>query len=476
MDSIAKTLGAGSGIDYSALVGSLVDAQFQAKTQRLTEKSEQLTTQLSAAGALRSTIRDFATSLKTLTKSGSLATQATSANAGVVRATAQPGAKLAGFAAQVEVRRIAQAQSSASAVIADRTAAIGTGTLTLTLGTATVANGAMTGFTPGSGTPVNITIDSSSNSLEGVARAINRARAGVTASVVNDAGGARLMLKGQTGEAQAFTLTATEDAGAPGLAALNVGVGAAGTSIGTSAQDAELVVDGLRFTRPSNSITDLVEGVRLDLVSAQPGTVVSLGNQTPSDALRQAVQNFVDTYNEVIRQVRTQTDPQTGPLRSDFAARDLQQGLGRLTQITLANAGETGVPRTLAEIGVATNRDGTLTVRTDQLDRALRDSPQAVEAMFADGVTSTNGGLAAAFDALATRANSTVGGLGASELRYTNQRQQVGRDQQRATDQAEVMRQRLTRQFSGTDARVAAYRSAQNFMQQQVDAWNGSNR
>ncbi len=476
MDSIAKSLGAGSGIDYNALVGSIVDAQFQAKSQRLTQRADQLTAQLSAAGSLRSTIRDFANSLKTLTKSGSLATQATSANTNVVRATALPNARLAGFSAQIEVRRIAQAQSSASAVIADRAAPVGTGTLTLTLGTATVSNGAMTGFTAGAAAPVNITIDGSNNSLDGIARAINTARAGVTASVVNDAGGARLMLRGQTGAAQAFTLTATEDGGAPGLAALNVGVGASGTSIGTAAQDAQLMVDGLPFSRPSNSITDLVEGVRLDLVSAQPGTQVALGNTPPTESLRQAVQNFVDTYNEVIRTVRTQTDPQTGPLRSDIAARDLQQGLGRLTQISLANNGIAGAPRTLAEIGVATTRDGTLTVRADQLERALRESPQGVEAMFADGATATNGGLAAAFDALASRANSTVGGLGASELRYTNQRQQVSRDQQRATDEAEVMRQRLTRQFSGTDARVAAYRSAQNFMQQQVDAWNGSNR
>ncbi|MFX8016042.1 hypothetical protein ABTK76_19245, partial [Acinetobacter baumannii] len=94
------------------------------------------------------------------------------------------------------------------------------------------ANGAITGFTAGSTAAVNITIDSSNNSLQGIAKAINAANAGVTATVLTDSSGARLSLKGKTGEAQAFTLTATEDASAPGLAQLNVGVGATGTTIG----------------------------------------------------------------------------------------------------------------------------------------------------------------------------------------------------------------------------------------------------
>ncbi|MGK3853791.1 flagellar filament capping protein FliD, partial [Enterococcus faecium] len=80
---------------------------------------------------------------------------------------------------------------------------------------------------------------------------------------------------------QAFTLTATEDASAPGLAALNIGVGATGTTIGSAAQDAVVAVDGVPLKRSTNSISDLVPGVKLDLVSAKPGTIVSLGASTP---------------------------------------------------------------------------------------------------------------------------------------------------------------------------------------------------
>ncbi|MFX8281908.1 hypothetical protein ABTL36_19595, partial [Acinetobacter baumannii] len=83
------------------------------------------------------------------------------------------------------------------------TSPIGTGSLTLQLGSATYANGAITGFTAGSTAAVNITIDSSNNSLQGIAKAINAANAGVTATVLTDSSGARLSLKGKTGEAQA---------------------------------------------------------------------------------------------------------------------------------------------------------------------------------------------------------------------------------------------------------------------------------
>ena len=90
------------------------------------------------------------------------------------------------------------------------------------------------------------------------------------------------MLKGATGAAQAFTLTATEDPSAPGLAALNVGVGATGTTIGTAAQDAIVAFDGVAVKRSTNAFSDLISGVKLDLVSAQPGTMVTIGIE-PAD-------------------------------------------------------------------------------------------------------------------------------------------------------------------------------------------------
>lgn len=464
VDSITAALGAGSGIDIRSLVNNLVDAQFSTKTALLDSRDEVLKAQISAAGELKSAMSGFSNALATLARSGSLSTQPTSSDTGIVRTTLLPGADVANLSANIEVRQLAQAQASNSAVISDPAAPIGTGTLTLTFGSAVVSDKAMTGFTPGGGTPVEITIDASNSTLPGIAAAINAKKAGVTASVIGDGTGSRLVLKGATGDSQAFTLTANNAS----LSALEVGVGKP-ASIGTAAQDALLTIDGLDVRRASNTISNVVPGTRLDLVGAKPGTIVRLGSSIPTEALSQAVQDFVATYNELKSILTAATDPKGGALRADPAARTLVTELSRLvgTQMSADASG----PRTLAEIGVATQRNGTLTVDTARLTSVLASNPRAVEAMFAAG-----SGLPAAMQRISLAAGSTQSGLGASEARYTKQADDLSIQREKALEAADTMRTRMTQQFASMDARVAAYRATQSFLEQQVDAWNNSNR
>lgn len=471
--SIGMALGVGSGIDTAALVQQLVDKQFEYRNATLTKREETLTAQISAASTHKSNITSFASALSSLSRSGSLATQPTSSNTGIFTVSRVAGANLTELNARVEVRQLASSQTVSAAPVADKTAAIGQGKLTLTFGTATVANGAMTSFTPGAGTPVDITIGENVSSLEGIAAAINAANAGVTASILTDAAGSRLVVKGGSGEARAFTLTATETAGHEGLAALNIGVGATGTTVGSAAADAIVAVDGVELRRESNTISDLVPGVKLDLVSAQPGTVVNIGKTLPTSALMQAVQDFVDTYNEVYTALRTDLDPVTGSLRQDLAAKTLKRQLQELTLNPLV-AGSTDVPTTLSHIGVKTNRDGTLSLDSAKLSKALVNHPGQVEAMFAqpDGIATANNGLSAVLDAISTAAASTTRGLGASELRYTDAKADVVEDKTEALVKAEALRTRMTRQFASMDAKVAAYQSTLTFIENQIDAWN----
>lgn len=471
---ILSALNGGSGIDMASLVNSLVNAQYATKTQQLTDRSDKLTTQISAVSQLKSNLTDFSTGLSQLVTSGSLTTQPTSSNTSIVKASSLAGASASGLSASIEVRQLATAQVATTGIIADPTAAIGTGTLTLTFGTATVTNGAITGFTAGGGTPVDITIDSSNSSLQGIAKAINAANAGVTATILSDSSGARLSIKGRTGESQAFTLTATEDAGAPGLAALNVGVGATGTTVGTAAQDAIVAVDGVSLKRASNSISNLLTGVKLDLVSAAPGTVVTLGSSTPTDALTSAVNNFVSAYNDLHNSLKADLDAQTGTLYGDPAATALNRALGRFTLTALATTTTAGAPTTLAQIGVATNRDGTLTVDAAKLSAAITSYPDAVEALFANGTGATGGGIAAAFRAIVTDATSTTYGLGASETRYTKAQSTIADALDALATQQEATRTRLTQQFADTDARIAAYKSIQSQLTGQIAQWNKS--
>src|SRR4051812_25882158 len=128
IESIAKTLGTGSGIDIKSLVGQLVDASFANKNASLTAKEDKLTAQISKASEIKSSISDFASALSQLTAGGTLATQPTSSNTGTVKATRLPGATLAGINASIEVRQIAQGQVASTAAFAGgASTVIGTG-------------------------------------------------------------------------------------------------------------------------------------------------------------------------------------------------------------------------------------------------------------------------------------------------------------------------------------------------------------
>ena len=82
-DSIAVTLGAGSGIDTKALVSSLVNAQFGPKTQALSARKDTLAAQISALSQLRSGLTGFSTALTSLVSGGTLSTQPISSDTSV---------------------------------------------------------------------------------------------------------------------------------------------------------------------------------------------------------------------------------------------------------------------------------------------------------------------------------------------------------------------------------------------------------
>ncbi|WP_112383858.1 flagellar filament capping protein FliD [Sphingomonas carotinifaciens] len=467
--SLFTSLNTGSGVDLSTLVPGLVEAQFAARTAALKAKSETLTTQISAVAKLKSGITDFNSALKSLTEGGTLATQPNSSNSAVLTASGTPGAKLAGLSKSITVNALATAQTAATTTPLSKTAAIGTGTLTIMLGTATYsADGkAMTGFAPGAATPVDITIDAGNATIDKIAAKINAANAGVTASVVTNAdGSAYLAMKGKTGAAQAFTVSGTG-----GLSALNVGTGATGTRLSGVAANAELTVDGIDVERASNTVDDLVDGVKLTLVSASP-TPVTLGAALPTAALSSVVSDFVSTVNSMMTDVKAATDPITGDLRSDSAAKALQRSLQSITLTKVVPGSFTdGTPTTLAEIGVTTNeKTGALQVDAKRLSEVLAKYPDAVEAMFAPSGSNLMG-LSAQLGKIQLAASSTTYGLDASTKRLNEAQSDTTQAQDKLTDQRETTTTRMTAQFASMNSKVSAYKSVQSFMDQQIKMW-----
>lgn len=466
--SVLTSLNTGSGVDTASLVTSLVQAQYAAKNAAIAARSTALTAQISATSTLKNTINTFSTALGSLTTGGTLQTQPVSSDSGVLSAAAISGAKVGNLTSSITVNALASAQGAKFAAVADRTTSIGTGTLTLTLGTATYSSDGtgMTGFTAGSGTPVSIAV--TDGSLDGIASAINAAKAGITASVITDQDGqAVLSLKGTTGSAQAFTLSADNSS----LSQFDVGINT-GTLTGTAA-NAKLTVDGVSVQRTSNTVSDLVPGVKLQL-NAVSTTPVSLSSTRPTSALSQAVADFVDTYNQVYASAKSVTDPINGDLKTDAAAKTMLRSLQTMTTKTMTTASVSGAPTTLAQLGIRTNRDGTLTIDSDTLNKQLAAFPDDVEAMFAP--TAGNAlGLNSTLSGISIAASSSLTGLGASTTRYTKAQTDLTAEQDKISAMSDAMTTRLTQQFSSMNSKVTAYKATQTFLENQIKAWNSNN-
>jgi len=374
--TILTSLGA-SSIDTASLVDQLATAAMSDKQKVLTARETANTAKISDLASAISSINAFSSSLSTLISGGTLYTQPTSSNTSVLQASAQAGARLNGLSASVRVEKLAMAQTMTAAPLAGASSAVGTGTLELKVGSQTKT----------------ITIDSTNNTLAGLAKAIKDSGLGVSASIVTDASGARLVVKGATGSANAFSLKMTSGtAGELDRFAYDPATydpdAITGLTLQQAAQNAELIVDGVAVSKATNSITDVIDGVKLDLMSASPGTTITIGSSQPVDAIKQAVGDFVSAFNEMRTTLRGMTGTE-GSLRSDTGIRSLVQRLSAMTSTRLTYATD-GSPTTLAEIGVSTNRDGSLTLDTGRLASIMSSNPSAVEAMFNPGQRSDN--------------------------------------------------------------------------------------
>ncbi|MES2495032.1 MAG: flagellar filament capping protein FliD [Pseudomonadota bacterium] len=374
--SILTALGA-SSIDTSSLVDQLATASIANKTKALTDRTTANTAKISDLASAVSSISTFSSSLSSLISGGSLFTQPTSSNSSILGVSAIAGSRLNGLSATIKVEKIATAQSMTASALGSAATAVGLGTMELTVGDKTKT----------------ITITEANNSLAGLAQAIKDSGLGVTASIVTDSTGARLVMKGSTGEANGFTFKMTSGtAGELDRFAYDPDnydpQNITGLKLQQSAQDAELIVDGITVTKSTNSFSDVIPGVKINLLSASPGTTVTIGSSEPVDAIKQAVSDFVAAYNEMKTTLRSMTGSE-GSLRSDAGIRALVTKLGTLTSTKLTYATD-GSPTTLAEIGVSTNRDGSLSLDSAKLASIMSSNPSAVEAMFNPGQRSDN--------------------------------------------------------------------------------------
>lgn len=452
VSSITNSLGFGSGIDTKQLVDDLAEASRAPKVERIAALTLQNTTKISAVAQARADLDGFADSLELMVADGTLRSKATSSDESVMTVSARAGMTADSFNATIIVNQLARAQTSVSAVVADRTAPIGQGTMTLAIGDKSFA----------------ITINAQNDSLDGLAAAINESGSGVTASLVNDEGGQRLVLKGRTGAANAFTLT--PDAGADAnLSQFSYGDSGSMT-LGQSAANAEFTVDGIAFSRASNIVDDVLNGMSVTLKKASAGQPVELGASRPLDIIRQTVGDFVSVYNQLKKSL-SEASKLSG---IGSSLRQLESELSGMVNKALTSH---PTINNLAAIGVSTNKEGVLILDQAKLDKALADDAGAVEQIFnprrdAAHNATTDPGISGVLDALRDKAVAPNGVLDRMktmlETRQKNLTEQLEKIETRET----AYRARLEKQYSGLDAKLAAFKATQSYLEQQIEIWN----
>ena len=404
--AVISSLGVGSGLDLGSLVSGLLEAERAPTASRLAFKEQNISTELSAFGLLRSSLSQFQSSLSGLQSSTAFdAKEMSVSDNSVFNASVENFADIGSYS--IEVTALAKAQSLASNAVTAFTTVddtIGTGTLTIQYGT-TATTGPYS-FTPDlarTAETIEVSAANGNTTLSGLRDYINDNEYGMQAAIVNDGNGYRLLLtSADTGAANSMEITATGDGDGndndnSGLSQLAFNASAQTSMLQTvAAQDAALSINGLDITRDTNTVTGAINGVTLDLLKADPGSFVSVNVRDSRTEVKASIDGFVEAYNELANNIDALTsyDPETGSgsaLTGDFTVRSIESQIRSILFGSVS--GLKGSIKSLVDIGITTNSEGILNIDSTKLDQALENNAAEVEALFSLQGSTTDPGV-----------------------------------------------------------------------------------
>lgn len=456
--SLTSALGINTGIDTASLVSQLTDASYQPRIDNLNGLMSANSARISALASAKSSLQTFSDALTNLLQSSQYSGQPGSNDPSIASVTPIPGGNPVGLPAQIEVLQLASSQVLQSAALTDKTATAGTGTLTLTVGAKTY----------------DITLADPKDTLADLADAINASKSGITASIMSDKNGSRLVLKGDTGVDSAFTLTAGADADAD-LQRFTFD-GTTGSLTKTqSAQNAKIKIDNVAMEFGENEVTTAIPNLRIDLNKAAPGTTVTIATDQPTATMGDLVQQIVDAYNSLKAALNTSTrttDGQgssSGLLSNDSGVRTMSNMLSKLASTQLTPDGPF---KTLADLGVSTTRDGTLALDKDALNKALAKDPEAVVQMLNPTTRdATHIGIDGALKQISDYLNSDDGPLSASANIYDKLGKDYTDQMTKLTDSKAAYSDQLTTTYAAMQTKLLQFKATQSYLEQQVAAW-----
>ena len=379
--------GLGSGLDVRKIVEGLVAAEGQPATSRLDRQESKLQATLSALGSVKSSLSQFQSAVSGLSYLSTFQNRtAVSSQPELFTATAVGQPSKGEF--DVEVKQLAQSHKLASAGVEGVNTVIGTGDLVFQYGDPSK--------------PANtVTIDESNNTLAGIRDAVNAANIGVRASVVNGDNGYQLVFSAANSGADNSLRISVQESPLDGTntdmnglsrLAFDPAEGISNMTETAAANNAEVVIDGITVTRATNTISDALAGVTLKLLKAEEGTKGTLSLGSDNDAGMAAVEKFVSAFNDMAKNFNdlTSYNPETREaaiLTGDVSVRGISSQLRNI--LGAAVPGLEGGLRALSDLGIKTQRDGTLSLDKTRLSTAMDQDISAVARVFAEaGVSS----------------------------------------------------------------------------------------
>ncbi len=459
--------GIGSGLDVKSIVAQLVAIEKQ-PLKSLQVQAATVQTRISVFGQIKSlisTLSDAASRLGSLTTFNTV--KASSSKNETVSASAIGGTAANSFS--VKVDNLAKAQATASGALLPVGGALGAGTLRLQLGQWTVVPSSFTPQVGGGSVDIEV---SASDTISDVASKINGLGAGVTATVLNDVSGERLLLRSNaTGVAAGFKLSVVSDADGVPADAAGLSRVVNGASI-QYAENAQLKINNIAVSSSTNKFENVVSGVTLtaNAVSVDPAEITVTKDKS---AVSVALNDFVAAYNAVNEAINEQTkyDPASkvgGLLQGDATAIGLQNAMRGILQSSTSGSAY----QRLNDVGITQQLGGNLAIDSSKLDAAVNNGDALKNLLRIDNSNPLTNGVASKFSVFAKGLLATDGMFSSKDSSLKRSLDLNAKDQTRLTEKVARIEAQLNRRYSALDVQLNSLNSLNAYVTQQVAQWN----
>ena len=366
----------GSGLNITQIVDSLVDAEKTPQKEMIETKISENNTSISAIAEIKNSLSTLSTSLKSLVGNTSLKP---SSNSTSISVELTNPSKANTLDSSITVSSLATGQTLAFTGYASSETVVGGGTLVLERGD--WSSGSFVASSTVSSKSLTVL---STDTLASLRDKINSLSYDVTASIVGAGDGTyNLVLKSSTGVGNALRVSATESPVGSGLSSID-NTTTNGTKQKIAGSDAAINVDGMSLTRTTNTIDDLFEGYTVNLINTTSSTA-KLTSTVDTTTAKTNLQALVDSVNKLKTVLNDKTfrgsaSAEPGELASDPAVRSLKNQIENNIKSSLTGFGADGVY--LSNLGVRTNKDGTLSLNSRILETELKNNPSSLDAIF----------------------------------------------------------------------------------------------